>query len=86
MSVILTPLQQIREWFDFIDVKAEGFEGCFGFAVPSKAALRHHPNWPAAARPENGRAAAGCGWTREEALTSGLGEAAELAKCLRLGG
>lgn len=72
-------LLALAPWFDAIDVTPEGWPGRFEFRVPNARAFRRWPAFPAAARPEAGRAAGGRGLTAGAAARSGLGEAVELA-------
>lgn len=79
MVTTFSTFEHLETAFDFIDATPAHFPGRFSFCIPNDQAYKRWPNWPAAARPENGRAAAGRGLTWPECRMSGLGEAAELA-------
>lgn len=69
----------LAPYFDRLDVTPSGHIGHFAFVIPNDAASSRWPDYPIAARIESGRAASGRGLSAAECLTSGLGEAIELA-------
>lgn len=72
-------LERLGKWFERYDADPGERPGHFAFVVPSSAARQRWPDYPAAATPEGGRAAAGRGLSSWDCWISGLGEAVEIA-------
>lgn len=85
MSPTISNINDFRAFFDFLDATPGEYPGHFQFCVPNGRAFDRWPEFPAAARAENGRAAAGRGLTAEACQTGGLGEAIELASLCEWG-
>lgn len=64
-----------------IGVDAPGTAAHLAFYVPAPGAVRKWPGFPAAARPEAGRAGCGRGLSLRACRESGLGEIVEIASC-----
>ncbi len=65
--------------FDIIPVTRDGDPCHYAFCLPNRRAYESWPDFPSAARPEHGRAAAGRGLSPAQCRASALGEAVELA-------
>ncbi|MDU9004220.1 YcaO-like family protein [Sedimentitalea todarodis] len=70
---------ELIDHFDLISVTREGDPCHFAFCVPNQRAYARWPDFPRAARPDSGRAAAGRGVDAAQCEASALGEAIELA-------
>lgn len=74
-------VHSLADCFLKFDVPHPSGPGHFAFFVPSDEAYRRWQHYPAAARPETGRAGSGRGLTAEACRASGIGEAVERASC-----